>query len=207
MNNGLGSGTIDNGNQDLFRKHPPSPRVGTPCNHLPRGILELFFPSFFFPSGSIHCNYPDPAPLLYIYWGRVEQIMYIINSNEPHLYLMSVQFSHSVMSDSATPWTAPCQASLSFTISWSLLNLMSIESVMPSNHLILCRPHFLLPSIFPSIRGFSSESVLCIRWPKNWSFSFSISPFNEYSRLISFRMDWVDLLAVLRDSQEFSPTP
>ena len=84
----------------------------------------------------------------------------------------------------------------SFTISWSLRKLISIESVMPSNHLILCHPLLLLPSIFPSIRLFSNESVLCIRWPKYWSFSFSISPSNEYSGLISFRMDWLDLLAV-----------
>ena len=83
----------------------------------------------------------------------------------------------------ATPWTAACQASLSITISQSLFKLMSIESVMPSNHLILCHPHLLLPSIFPSIRVFSSESVLCIRWPKYWSFSFNISPSNEYSGL------------------------
>ena len=95
-----------------------------------------------------------------------------------------------------TPWTAAQQASLSFTISWSLLKFMSIESVMPSNHLILCHPLLLLPLIFPSIRVFSSESVLCIRWPKYWSFSFSISPSNEYSGLISFRMDWLDLLAI-----------
>ena len=87
-------------------------------------------------------------------------------------------------------------ASLSFTNSWSLLKLMSIESVMPSNHLILCHPLLFLPSIFPSIRVFSSESVLCIRWPKYWSFSFSINPSNEYSGLISFRFDWLDLLAV-----------
>jgi len=96
----------------------------------------------------------------------------------------------------ATPWTAACQASLSFTISQSLLKLMSIESVIPSNHLILCCP-FLLPlSIFPSIRVFSNESALCIRFPKYWSFSFSISPSNEYSGLIYFRIDWFDLLAV-----------
>ena len=95
----------------------------------------------------------------------------------------------------ATPWTAARQASLSITNSQSLLKLMSIESVMPSNHLILCHP-LLLPSIFPSIRVFSNESVLCIRWPKYWSFSFSTSPSNEYSRLISFRMDWLGLLAV-----------
>ena len=88
------------------------------------------------------------------------------------------------------------RASLSFTISWSLLRLMSIESVMPSNHLILCRSLILLPSIIPSIRFFSIESALCIRWAKGWSFSFSISPSNEYSGLISFRIDWFDLLAV-----------
>ena len=95
-----------------------------------------------------------------------------------------------------TPWTAPHQASLSFAISQGLLKLMSIESIMPSNPLILCHPLFLLPSIFPSIRVFSNEFVLCIRWPKYWSFSFSISPSNEFSRLISFRIDWFDLLAV-----------
>ena len=95
-----------------------------------------------------------------------------------------------------TPWTAACQASLFFTISRSLLKLMSIESLMPCNHLILCCPLLLLPSIFPSIRVFSDESVLCIRWPKYWNFSFSISPSNEYSGLISFRIDWFDLLAV-----------
>ena len=91
------------------------------------------------------------------------------------------------------PWTAARQASLSITNSWSLLKLMSIESMMPSNHLILCCPLFLPPSIFPSIRVFSNESVLHIRWPKYWSFSFSISPSNEYSGLISFTIDWFDL--------------
>ena len=95
-----------------------------------------------------------------------------------------------------TPWTAAHHASLSFTISWSLLKLISIELVMPSNHLILCHPLLLLPSIFPSIRILSRESVLRMRWPKYWSFSFSISPSGEYSGLISFRMDWLDLLAV-----------
>ena len=107
----------------------------------------------------------------------------------------------------ATPWPAACQASLSITNSQSLLKLMSIESVMPSNHLILCHPLLLLHSIFPSIRVFSNESVLPIRWPKYWSFSFSISPSNEYSGLISFRMDWLDLLAVhgtLRSLQHHS---
>ena len=96
----------------------------------------------------------------------------------------------------ATPLTVACQASLSFTNSRSILKLMSIESAMPSNHLIPCRPLLLQPSVFPSIRVFSNESVLCIRWPKYWSFSFSIRPSNEYSGLISFRMDWLDLLAV-----------
>ena len=95
-----------------------------------------------------------------------------------------------------TPWIAACQASLSFSISWSLLKLMSIETVRPSNHLILCCPLLLPPSIFPSIRVFSSEVALPIRWPKYWSFSFCISPSNEYLGLISFRFDWLDLLAV-----------
>ena len=100
------------------------------------------------------------------------------------------------MSDPVTPWTAACQASLSITNSQSLLKLMSVESTMPSNHLILCHPLLVLPSIFPSITVFSKESVLRIRWPKYWSFSFSLSPSNEYSGLISFRIDWFDLLAV-----------
>ena len=112
----------------------------------------------------------------------------------------SVQFS-SVQSLShvqlfATPWTAACEAFLSITNSQSLLKLTSIESVMPSNHFILCHPLLLPPSIFTSIRVFSNESALRIRWPKYWSFSFSNSPSNEYSGLISFRMDWLDLLAV-----------
>ena len=100
------------------------------------------------------------------------------------------------MSDPVTPWTAACQASLSITNSQSLLKLMSVESMMPSNHLILCHPLLVLPSIFPSITVFSKESVLRIRWPKYWSFSFSLSPSNEYSGLISFKIDWFDLLAV-----------
>ena len=119
--------------------------------------------------------------------------------------------SHSVQSLShvqlsVTPWTTARQASLSITNSWSLLRLMSIESVMPSNHLILWRPLLLPPSIFPSIKVFSNESVLHIKWPKYWSFSFSISPSNEYSGLISFRMDWLDLLAV-QGTLKSSPTP
>ena len=100
------------------------------------------------------------------------------------------------MSDFATPWTAAQQSSLSIASSWSLLKLMSIKSVMPSNHLILCYPFLLPSSIFPSIRVSSDESVLCIRWPNYWSFSFNNSPSNEHSGLISFRMDWLDLLAV-----------
>ena len=109
--------------------------------------------------------------------------------------LSSVQsFSHVWLF--TTPWAAAHQASLSITNSRSLLKLISIQSVMPGNHLILCYPLLLLPSIFPSIRVFSNESILCIRWPKYWSFSFNIRPSNEHSRLISFRMDWLDLLAV-----------
>ena len=106
----------------------------------------------------------------------------------------------------ATPWIAAYQASMFMTNSWSLLKLMSIKSVMPSNHLIFCSPLLLPPSIFPSIRVFSSESVPHIRWPKYWSFSFSISPSNEYSGLISFRIDWLDLLAVQGLSRVFSNT-
>ena len=107
----------------------------------------------------------------------------------------------------ATPWTTACQASLSVTISQSLLRLMSIELVMPSNHLILCCCLLLWPSIFPSIRVFSSESVLYIRWPKYWSFSFSISASNEHSWLISFRMNWLDPLAVQGTLKSFPVPP
>ena len=110
--------------------------------------------------------------------------------------ICKLQFSCSVMWLFVTPWTATYQASLSITNSWSLLKLMSIQSVMPSNHFILCRSLLLLSSIFPNIRVFSKESVLHIRWPKYWSFSFNISPSKEYSGLISFRVDWLDLLAV-----------
>ena len=112
---------------------------------------------------------------------------------------VGIQFSSvTVISDSAIPWIAAHQVSLSFTNSWNLLKLMTIESVMPSNHLFLCYPLLLLSSTFPSIRVFSNESVLPIRWPKYWSFSFSISPSSEYSGLIFFRMDWLDLFAVQR---------
>ena len=109
----------------------------------------------------------------------------------------SFQFSCSVVSDSVAPWTAASQASLSITNSWSLFKLMSIESVMPSNHLTLCHPLLLRPSILPSIRVFSNQSALQIRWPKYWSFSFSISSSSEYSGLISFRIDSFDHLVVL----------
>ena len=112
------------------------------------------------------------------------------------LYISSVQFSHSVVSDSVIPWIVAHQASLSITNSQSLPKLMCIESVMPSGHLILCHPLLLLPPFSPSIRVFSSESTLHMRWPKYWSFSFSIIPSKEIPGLISFRMDWLDLLAV-----------
>ena len=111
------------------------------------------------------------------------------------LFSCSVVFD-SLQHDSATTQTAACQASLSFTLYLNLLKLMSIESMMPSNHLILCRPLFLLPAVFPSIKVFSKESALCIRWPKYQSFSFNISPSNEHPGLICFRMGWLDLLAV-----------
>ena len=119
--------------------------------------------------------------------------------------VVSAQFS-SVTSNSLLPHerATACQTSLSLTNSWSLLKFMSIESVMPSNHLILCGPLLLLPPIPPSIRVFSNESALCIRWPKCWSFSFNISPSNEHPGLVSFRMDWLDLLAVQGLSRVFS---
>ena len=129
----------------------------------------------------------------------------------PPVYLLSfqkvsVQFSRVRLF--ATPWTAAHQASLSITSSRSLLKLMSIESVMPSNHLILCRPLLLVPSIFPSIRVFSNESALCIRWPKYWSFSFNISPSSESSGLISFRMDWLHpfIYSMYTQTQTLMPT-
>ena len=135
--------------------------------------------------------------LLQLFFTTLGEWEFYIFSTES--YLLSVQFS-SVQSLSrvwlfATPWIAAHQASLSITNSWSLSKLMSIKLVMPSSHLILCRP-LLLPLIFPSISVFSNESVLHIRWPKYWSFSFSIGPSSEYSGLISCRMDWLDLLAV-----------
>jgi len=129
---------------------------------------------------------------------NAEYIMRNIGLEEAQLEskFSSVQFSHSVMSDSASPWIAAHQASLSITNSWSSLRRTSIKSVMPSSHLILCRPLLLLPPIPPSIRVFSNESTLRMRWPKYWSFSPSIIPSKEIPGLISFRMDWLDLLAV-----------
>ena len=118
--------------------------------------------------------------------------------NPPQVYILMVSSVQSLSHVQlfVTPWTAACQPSLSFTVSWSLLKAMCIESVMLSNHLILCHPLLLLPSIFPSIRVFSNESALPIRWPKYWSFSFSIIPSKEIPGLISFRIDWLNLLAV-----------
>ena len=125
---------------------------------------------------------------------------------QPLFNSVQFQFSRSVMSDSLRPHESQHQASLSITNSWSLLKLISIESVMPSSHLILCHPLLLLPSIFPSIRVFSSGSALRIRWPKYWSFSFSVSPSNEHSGLISFRIEWLDLLAAQGTHKSF-PAP
>ena len=129
----------------------------------------------------------------------------MVATSHMHLFSSVQVLSHVQLF--ATPWTAARQASLSITNSRSLPKLMSMESVMPSYHLILCHPILLLPPIPPSIRVFSNKSALRIRWPKYWSFSFNISPSNEHSGLISFRMNWLDALTVQRDSQESSPTP
>ena len=130
----------------------------------------------------------------YSQWGRKE----LDNdwTTDTFIFTLSVQFSHSVVCESATPWIAACQVSLSITNSQSLLKLMSIEWVMPSSHLILCCPLIPLPPIPSRIRVFSNESTLRMRWPKYWSFSFSISPSNEHPGMISLRMDWLDLLVV-----------
>ena len=136
---------------------------------------------------SINPHYTNPQPTNgNLRWGeqRYEEHQFSSVQSLSHVWLF------------VTPWTVARQVSLSITNSRNLLKLMSIESVMPSNHLILCRPLLFLSSIFPSIRVFSDESVLHIRWPRYWSFSFSINPSNEYSGLISFRMYWLDLLAV-----------
>ena len=141
----------------------------------------------------LHCWWE--CKLVQPLWITVWRFIKKKKKNGSRIAISSVQ-SLSPVQLFAIPWTAACQASLSITNFRSLLKLMSIESLMPSNHLILCHVLFLLPSIFPSIRVFSNKSVLCIRWPKYWSLSFSISPSNEHSRLISFRIDWFDLLAV-----------
>ena len=133
---------------------------------------------------------------LAIQYPVVTRIETRVTKTPGETFVSSVQFSCSVVSDSGTPWPEGRQASMSVTSSRGLLKLMSIESVMPSNHLILCHPLLLLPSIFPSIRVFSSESALRVKWPEYWSFSFSISPSNQYSGLISLRIDWFDLFAV-----------
>ena len=140
--------------------------------------------------------------LKFFQWSNCHVLLLELPLSKREAALIIVEIiSQSVQSFShvwliATPRTAARQASLSITNSQNLLKLMSIESVMPSNHLILCHPFLFPPSIFPSIRVFSNKSVLCIRWPEYWSFSFNISPSNEYSGLISFRMDWLDVLAV-----------
>ena len=136
-----------------------------------------------------------PSVAIGIFGGKIQNVLDQFREALNKETNCSVQ-SLSYVQLFATSWTAAHQASLSITNSQSLLKLMSIESVMPSNHFILCRPLLLQPSIFPSIRVFSNESVLHSRWPKYWSFSFSISPSNEYLGLISYRMDWLDLLAV-----------
>ena len=163
--------------------------------------MPLPFSSLPFSSLADHCwLYSKHIVLLlfcFVNWNYSRE-KWLEKENECSWFALSymIQFSCSVVSNSATPWTAARQASLSITNSWSLLKLMSIELVMPSNHLILCCPLLLPLAVFASIRVFSMESILLIRWPKYWSFSFSMSPSNEYSGLISFRMDWFDLLAV-----------
>jgi len=150
------------------------------CNQQKVGVKDILAHRASTPWPHYNCNVSSSFQVARSFLGRI---------------ISSVQ-SLSCVQLFATPWTTAHQASLSITNSWSLPKLMSIESVMPSNHLILCRPLFLPPSIFLSITGFSNESVLCIRWPKYWSFSFNISLSSEHPGLISFRMDWLDLPAV-----------
>ena len=144
--------------------------------------------------GSLSCPIPIASPAIKIYGQNMVVVVAVVVESVGHILLCGI------------PWTAACQAPLSSTPSQSLLKFMSIESVMLSNHLILWCPLLLLPSILPNIRVFSNESALHIRWPKYWSFSFSISPSNECSGLISFRMNWLDLLAV-QGTLKSSPTP
>ena len=163
-------------------------------HHCPASILSSMTSSF------IYCYHPT---------GKSLALKYLLNESQGSLSVQSLNHVQWItwFTWIATPWTAACQASLSITNARSLLKLMPIESVMPSNHHILCRPLLLLPPIAPSIRVFSNESVLCMRWPNYWSFSFSISPSNEHPGLISFRRDWLDLLAVQGTLKESSPTP
>ena len=156
--------------------HPPSPSPPSTSLFLPNTLLLAWSPR---PQTSVTTE--------------TGHINWVLNKFQAHFCCCSATQLCLTICD---PWTAACQAPLSFTISLSSLKLMSIESIMPYNHLILCCPLLLLPSIFPSIRVFSSELALCIRWPKCWNFSFSISPSNEYSGLISFRKDWFYILAV-----------
>ena len=166
---------------------------------------EFSWRSLSIPSFTREYCYTSAHPIRAIHSHRTEKSEFHTTALVKSHKFNSVQLlSHVLLFE--TPWTAACQASMSITNSWSLLKLMFIESVMPSNHLILCHPLLLLPSIFPSIRVFSNESALHIRQLKYWSFSFSISPSNEYPGLISFRMDWLDLLAVQGTLQESSPT-
>ena len=165
-------------------------------------IFKIFFK--FLKLIDINTNSPPKWTLQYRFSALLfdeDWKKYALSWNNLHKHMWlhsSVRFSHSVMLDTASPQIAACQASLSITNSRSSLKLMLIELVMPFSHLILCRPLLLLPPIGPSIRVFSNESTLRIRWPKYWSSSFSISPSNEHPGLISFRMDWLDLLAVQR---------
>ena len=166
----------------------PGKNTGVGCHALLQGV---------FPPQGLNPGLPHCRQIIY-------QLSHQGNPKKAQYSVSSVQLLSRVQH--ATPWTAAHQASLSITNSWSLLKLMSIESVMPSNHLILCHLLLIPPSIFPSIRVYPNESVLYITWPKDWSFSFSISPSNEYSGLISFRIDWFDLLAVKGLSRVFSNT-
>ena len=143
-----------------------------------------------------HCSKPQTTTILLSVYKSLTTLDTTYKENHSVIVFFSSVQSLSCVWLFVTPWTSARQASLSITNSWSSPKLMSTESVIPSNHLILCPPLLLLPSIFPSIRVFSNELALCIRWPKYWSFSFNISPSDEYSELISFRMDWLDLLAV-----------
>ena len=169
---------------------PESPNI-TAHHPLSLDLLQPWCPSscskLISVSGPLHLLY---SPLGHLSLGH-QSVDFVVVQLISRVYVF------------ATPWTATCQTSLSFTISQSFLKLMCIELVMPSNRLILCCPILLLPLIFPSIRVFSNELALHIRWPKYWSFSFNISPFNEFSELISFRIDWFDLLVVRRTLKSF----